>query len=152
MTVGTLMTAEELLQLPDDGMRHELVRGELRTMSPTGSDHGYATGEIAHSLGAYVKSRRLGVMVTGDMGFRISRQPDTVRAPDVAFIRADRVVRGRGFYEGPPDVAFEVISPNDRSSEVKEKTADWLSAGTRAVVLVDPQHETVRIHRPNEVI
>ncbi len=148
MTIGTLMTAGELLRLPDDGWRYELVRGELRKMSPSGARHARVAAQIIVSLGAYVKQRQLGAVYASEAGFRISRHPDTVRAPDAAFVRAERVVDTPGFFDGPPDAAFEVISPGDTYSEIEEKTLDWLRAGVRAVVVVDPRTESVRIHRP----
>ena len=147
MTVATLMTADELLRLPDDGWRYELVRGELRKMSPSGARHGRVAAEIIGSLGSYVKEHRLGAVYAADAGFKISRQPDTVRAPDAAFVRSERVVDTAGFFEGPPDVAFEVTSPGDTYSEIEEKTLDWLRAGVLAVVIVDPRTASVRIHR-----
>jgi len=147
MTVGTLMTADDLLRLPDDGWRHELVRGELRKMSPTGERHGHVAAEIIGSLGPFVKQRRLGRVYASETGFRLSREPDTVRAPDAAFVRAERVVSTTKFFEGAPDVAFEVTSPGDSYSEIEEKTLDWLRAGVRAVVIVDPRTKTARVHR-----
>jgi Uma2 family endonuclease len=152
MTVGTLMSADELLRLPDDGWRHELVRGELRKMSPAGEGHGHVAAEIVASLGPYVKQRRLGRVYAAETGFRISRQPDTVRAPDAAFVRTERVVPSSKFFEGPPDIAFEVTSPGDTYSEIEEKTLDWLRAGVCAVVIIDPQTKTARIHRSADVI
>ncbi len=152
MTVGTLMTADELLRLPDDGWRYELVRGELRKMSPTGESHGHVAAEVLLSLGTYIKQRRLGRTYTAETGFRISRTPDTVRAPDVAFVRAERVVPSRKFIEGPPDIAVEVTSPSDTYSEIEEKTLDWLRAGARAVIIIDPGTKTVRVHRSTGVI
>src|SRR5438270_13850709 len=127
MTVTSLMSADELLQLPDDGNRYELVQGELRKMSPPGADHGGVAAAIIISLGSYVKERRLG-KVYSEIGFRIARKPDTVRAPDAAFVRRERVVKTERFFEGPPDIAFEVVSPNDTYTEVEEKTQEWLRA------------------------
>ncbi|HVR39197.1 MAG TPA: Uma2 family endonuclease [Thermoanaerobaculia bacterium] len=147
MTVATQMTADELLQLPDDGWRYELVHGELRKMSPTGADHGDVAAQIIISLGAHVNQKKLGKVYTAEAGFRISRNPDTVRAPDVAFVRAERVVKTPKYFEGPPDVAFEVVSPSDSYSDIEEKTLDWLRAGVRAVVIVDPRTKSVRLHR-----
>jgi Uma2 family endonuclease len=142
------MTADELLQLPDDGLRHELVRGELRTMSPSGAEHGSVAAEIIASLAAHVKAHKLGKVYASECGFRIERNPDTVRAPDAAFVRQERVVRTPRFFDGPPDVAFEVISPNDGYSEIEEKTLDWLRSGVKVVVIVDPRTRSARVHRP----
>lgn len=140
------MTADELLRLPDDGWRYELVRGELRKMSPTGADHGDVAAQIIASLVLHVKPRRLGKVYSSETGFRISRDPDTVRAPDAAFVRSERVVRTAKFFEGPPDAAFEVVSPGDSYSEIEEKTVEWLRAGARAVVIADPRTKSVRVH------
>jgi Uma2 family endonuclease len=141
------MTADELLALPDDGWRYELVRGELQKMSPAGGRHGDAEMELYVSLGAFVKQHRLGRLYGGDTGFRVAKHPDTVLCPDAAFVRAERVVRTPKFIDGTPDVVFEVISPSDRYTEVEEKTRRWLRAGASVVVLIDPETETVRIHR-----
>src|SRR5436305_1305530 len=124
MTVGTLMTADELLRLPDDRWRYELVRGELRKMPPAGASHGHVAAQVLVSLGSYVKEHRIGRVYAAETGFRISRRPDTVRASDAAFVRAERVVDTAGFIEGPPDAAFEVVSPGDSYSEIEEKTLD----------------------------
>jgi len=142
------MTADELLQLPDDGWRYELVEGELRKISPAGVEHGYVAGKIAISLGSFVYGRKLGRVYPADVGFQLGRDPDTVRAPDASFVRAARVTKTSKYFEGAPDVVFEVVSPNDRYSEIEAKTREYLRAGTLAVVIVDPQTRAVRIHRP----
>jgi Uma2 family endonuclease len=147
MTVGTLMTADELLRLPDDGWRYELVKGELKKMSPSGAQHGLVSTNIIFSLAGHVKARRLGSVYASEAGFIIARNPDTVRAPDAAFVRTERAVDTAGFFVGPPDAAFEVVSPGDSYSEVEEKTGEWLRAGVLAVVIVDPRRKTVRVHR-----
>jgi Uma2 family endonuclease len=151
VTTATLMTADELYDLPDDGWRYELVRGELRKMSPAGAEHGSIAARIIISLGQYVDAHALGVVYATDTGFFIERSPDTVRGPDAAFVRADRVVRTAKFFDGPPDVAFEVISPGDTYSEVEEKTLDWLAAGVRVVVIVDPRRKCATIRRTGDV-
>lgn len=149
MTVVTLQTADDLLRLPDDGWRYELVRGELRKMSPSGARHGRVAAEIVGSLIAHMKRNRTGAVYSSETGFRISRQPDTVRAPDAAFVRSDRVTETAGFFEGPPDAAFEVTSPGDTYSEIEEKTLDWLRAGVKVVVVADPRTKTARVNRPD---
>ncbi len=149
MTVVTMLTADELLRLPADEWRYELVRGELRKMSPSGARHGRVAAEIVGSLIAHVKRNRTGAVYSSETGFRITRQPDTVRAPDAAFVRSERITDTAGFFEGPPDAAFEVTSPGDTYSEIEEKTRDWLRAGVQAVVIVDPRTKTVRVHRTN---
>ena len=156
MTVNTgLMTADDLWELPDDGMRHELVRGELRTMPPTGLDHGDHESVLDGSLGPYVRRNRLGRVFTGDPGFRLTANPDTVRAPDLAFVRLDRLVDGRGprgYFHGAPDLAVEIISPSDRYTDVDEKIEEWLEHGTRLVFVVDPRRQLVTVHRPGQLI
>jgi Uma2 family endonuclease len=148
MTVTSLMTADELLRLPDDGSRYELVRGELRKSSPGGTRHGKIGAAIIISLGAFVKAKRLGEVYNADTGFRIGRNPDSVLAPEASFVRAERVVDTPKFFEGTPDVVFEVVSPGDSYSEVAEKAEEWLRAGTQAVVIVDPARKRAYIERP----
>ena len=143
------MTADELLGLADDGWRYELVRGELKRMSPSGARHGEVAARIIICLGGHVQERKLGTVYASETGFRIAHNPDTVRAPDAAFVRAERLTRTASFFEGPPDVAIEVVSPNDSYTEVDEKTAEWLRAGVRVVIIVDPRTRRVNIHRAN---
>ncbi|HLF97622.1 MAG TPA: Uma2 family endonuclease, partial [Methylococcaceae bacterium] len=99
--------AEDLLRLPDDGMRHELVLGELRTMAPAGANHGNLAMAVALSLGNFVRERHLGRVFAAETGFILARDPDTVRAPDVAFIRQDRLEQTgipTGYWPGAPDL------------------------------------------------
>ncbi len=148
-----LMTADELLSLPDDGYRYELVRGELRKMAPAGSEHGKLSVKITLSLGNYVVAHNLGEVYAAETGFLIGSDPDHVRAPDMAFVRRERVDAAGyvpGYWPGPPDLAVEVISPNDRYTEVAEKVADWLAAGVQLVILVDPRRRTVTCHAPGQ--
>jgi Uma2 family endonuclease len=151
MTVDQkLMTADDLLRLPRGRARHELVRGELRTMPPGGWDHGQEAFDVAFSLAAHVRTHGLGSIATGDTGFRLTKDPDTVRAPDVSFVRSERVpARGSQprYFEGAPDLAVEVISPNDLYTEVDEKVAEWLEHGTQLVFVVNPRCRTVAVHR-----
>ncbi|HVR39099.1 MAG TPA: Uma2 family endonuclease [Thermoanaerobaculia bacterium] len=141
MTVTTSMTAEELLQRPDDGMRHELVRGELRTMAPANAEHGLIIDFLVRHLGNFVVERGLGRLYNSDTGFLISRHPDTIRCPDVPFVRKERVVKTRTFFDGPPDLAIEVLSPSDRLSEVNNKVREYLKAGTELVIVIDYEQE-----------
>src|SRR3954451_15590586 len=123
-----LMTAAEFARLPDDSQRHELVRGAIRTVAPPGFEHGGVTLRCGASLLMHVDAHQLGNVVT-DAGFLLATEPDLVRAPDVAFVtreRADLAGRVRGFWVGAPDLAIEVISPNDLYNEVDEKVADYL--------------------------
>ena len=131
-TVESISTADQLFEAPDLG-RCELLRGELVMMSPAGSKHGVIALRIGGLLMDFVEPRGLGVVFGAETGFCIASNPDTVRAPDVAFVRRERIGGGlpEGFFPGAPDLAVEVLSPNDRASEVLAKVRDWLAAGRR---------------------
>ena len=144
-------TASELFEMPDDGFRYELVKGELRRMSPSGSEHGAVIVNITLLLAQYVKSKKLGVCFGAETGFKIASDPDTVRAPDVAFIRRERIPESgitKKFWPGAPDLAVEVLSPGDTRAEVDEKVEDWLQAGARAVWVINPKRRSVSVYRP----
>ena len=126
------MTADELLHLPDNGMRTELVRGELREMAPAGSQHGRLTVNVTIPLGHYVKTHNLGAVFAAETGYIIERTPDTVRAPDVSFIRRERIEEAGevvGFWPGSPDLVVEVISPGEIYTEVVLTDQDTLDGG-----------------------
>jgi Uma2 family endonuclease len=147
MSTG-IRTAEQLLRNPHIG-RCELVRGQLRKLIPPGADHGRIAGRLFKEIAIHVDAHALGTSFAAETGFLLSRDPDTVRAPDVAFVRAGRApVPARCFYPGAPDLAVEVLSPDDRPGYVREKVAEWLGAGTRAVWVVDPEARTVTVHEP----
>ena len=144
-------TASELFGMPDDGFRYELVKGELRKMSPSGSEHGAVIVNITVLLAQYVKSNKLGVCFGAETGFKIESDPDTVRAPDVAFIRRERIPASgitKKFWPGAPDLAVEVLSPGDTRAEVDEKVEDWLQTGARAVWVINPKRRGVSVYRP----
>jgi Uma2 family endonuclease len=148
------MTADELLRLPRGRARHELVRGELRTMPLFEWPQACAISEVSFVLREYVRTEHLGQVVAG-VGFQLATNPDTVRAAAVAFLRRERVEatgRVRGYWPGPPDLAFEVISPNDLYTEVDEKVAEWLEHGTQLVFVVNPRRRTVAVHRPGQPV
>lgn len=146
MLVPSVTTAEQLLTLHEPGCRHELVRGEVRRMSPAGHWHGAIAARIAALLDTFLRKHELGLAFGAETGFVLARDPDTVRAPDAAFVRAERVLPpGPGYFAGPPDLAVEVISPTDTFSEVHAKALAWLDHGARAVWLVDPTAHTVTV-------
>ncbi len=150
MTTATTITAEQLLRLPDNGMRRELVRGEVREMAPAGNVHGRIAMKAGWRLAQHVEIHNLGVVYAAETGFILGRNPDTVRAPDVAFVRSEVVeaMGGvRGFLPCAPDLVIEVISPGDSYTEVKEKVMEWLDAGCRMVVTIDPRRRTVTVYR-----
>jgi Uma2 family endonuclease len=142
-----IMTAEELLRLPTGmGARYELVEGILRTMAPAGFEHGDIVGELSMRLRQFVRRLRLGRVLGAETGFILARNPDTVRAPDVAFVAEARVAqlgRIRGFFPGAPDLAVEVVSPSDSATEVQQKVDDYLEAGTQQVWVVYPDQQKV---------
>jgi Uma2 family endonuclease len=148
------MTAEELSELPDDGMRHELVEGELRTMTPAGFEHGRLALRMGARILDHVEKHGLGEVLAAETGFLLHRQPDTVRAPDVAFVSADRMPTAAvpGFAELAPDLVVEVVSPSDRASDVAAKAAMWLDAGVRLVWVVDPQARLAAAHHPGGLV
>lgn len=146
-----LLTAADLWQLPHDGMRHELVKGELRTMPPAGFEHGAVEINLTLPLAQHVKAQGLGIVVGGETGFLITQNPDTVRGSDVGFVRRERIEETgipRQYWPGAPDLAVEVVSPNDRVYEVDEKVQEWLEAGTRMVWVVNPRQRNVTVYRP----
>lgn len=151
MTIETRhITAEELLHMPDDGFRYELVRGELRKMTPAGNKHGYLALRIASRLERHVEQNGLGKTYAAETGFKLSSDPDTVRAPDAAFVsqaRLEEVGEIEGFWPGAPDLVVEVISPSDTHTEVVEEALAWLEAGCRMVLAVDPSRRTVTVYR-----
>jgi Uma2 family endonuclease len=144
------MTAEELFALPDDGFRHELVKGELLTMSPSGREHCIVAGRLHTRLGNYVESQKLGEVLCAEAGFKLEENPDTVLAPDVSFLSNELLaLETKGFHPGAPELAVEVLSPSDRKKEVEQKTAMWLTLGAQAVWLVDPRAKTIDVRLAN---
>lgn len=149
-TVTQLLTAEDLLQMPGDGFRYELVKGEIRKMSPAGQRHGRIAARFTWRLAQHVETQRLGAVYSAETGFLLSSDPDTVRAPDVAFVIRERVEETgdvEGYWPGAPDLAVEVISPGDTYAEVEEKTTQWLEAGARMVIVINPRNRTVAVYR-----
>ncbi|MYC07901.1 MAG: Uma2 family endonuclease [Chloroflexi bacterium] len=155
MTTKTqLMTADELLAMPDDGYRYELIRGELIKMAPAGHVHGREGNRVNVRLSMHVYENGLGETYLAETGFVLTRSPDTVLAPDASFVRRERVEEVGdvpGYFPGPPDLAVEVISPNDRLTEVAAKVADWLDHGTLMVIVVNPRNHTAQVHTPDGV-
>ena len=149
MSTATLVTAEQLLLMPNNYWV-ELVEGEIRKMTPPGWRHGVMVSEVGMLLGNHVRKHKLGLVLTGEPGFLLARDPDTVRAPEVAFIRRARLSEApprEAYWPGAPDLAVEVVSPGDTASEVDEKAYAWLDAGTAVVWVVNPAARTVTVYR-----
>lgn len=146
------MTFEDLMHLPEDGYRHELTKGELLTMIPTGGQHGLLALRLGGALAAHIDRHQLGLTCAAETGFILSRQPDTVRAPDVSFISRDRVPSQgvpEGYWDLAPDLAVEVVSPSDSASDVRVKIREFLEAGTHLVWVVYPRLQVVEVHYPS---
>jgi Uma2 family endonuclease len=157
MSTTSQFTAAELLALPMGmGKRYELVLGELRVMSPAGWRHGNVISNLHGLLESHVRRHDLGMMFGAETGFRLTRNPDTVRAPDIAFIARQNLpdeMPHEAFWPGAPDLAVEVLSPDDRTGEVDEKIEAWLTSGAAAVWIVDPKLRTVTIYKTeNDVL
>jgi Uma2 family endonuclease len=150
-TINTesITTAEQLLELPDDFGLCELVRGELIMMNAAGWPHGRVERKILVKMANFVEEHRLGEVSTSDTGFILERNPDTVRSPDVGFVRASRIPSEpiQGFFPGPPDLAVEIHSPSDRPGEIRSKIKQYLETGVVVVWEVDPEARTVTVHR-----
>jgi Uma2 family endonuclease len=152
MTAHALATvsAEELWLLPDDGQRRELVEGEVRVMAPAGFEHGRITSTVNRLLSTHVHQTGSGVTLGAETGFVLAHDPDTVRAPDVAFVtraHAEAIGRTEKYWPEAPDFAVEVVSPSDSFGEVEAKTLSWLDAGTAAVLVLDPTRRTATVYR-----
>jgi Uma2 family endonuclease len=148
-------TAKEFYLLPDDGKRYELVRGALVCMAATGGQHGIIASRLDHRLRSFVEAHDLGEVCAAETGFRLTENPDTVRAPDVSFIARDRVATHgvpEGYWPFAPDLAVEVISPSDRFDEVLTKVQEYLRAGTRLVWVFHPRTKTVTVYRANSEV
>jgi Uma2 family endonuclease len=148
-TVGTKpITAAELLRMGDIG-RCELIYGELVMMSPAGAAHGVVASRFARYLTEFVEEYDLGVVFAAETGFKIESKPDLVRAPDASFVHKARIAQPltRGYFPGVPDLAVEVLSPEDTKREVAEKINMWLAHGTELVWEADPRLMTVIVHR-----
>ena len=144
-----LMTADELLHSNIPDKRTELVRGVLVVREPAGYNHGRVIAQLTGRLWSHVERTAAGQLLGAETGFTLFRDPDTVRAPDIAFVHRDRLPdpASRGFVDLAPDLVVEVLSPDDRPGEILGKVGDWLQAGTRLVWVIDPERRTARIYR-----
>ena len=149
------MTADELFKLPKDEARGELIQGVFYPAMPTGGRHGEIEALLAWRLLNVVQPSGRGRVMTGDPGIVLERGPDTVRAPDVAYFSAERLPPDAdiaGFLDVVPDLIVEVVSPDDRVTEVREKAEMWTSFGARLVWVVWPETMAVDVYRPEESV
>lgn len=148
------MTAEELLRHQPSHKRSELVDGVMRVREPAGFRHGILAGRIGARLHHHVVQHTLGVTLAAGTGFILRRVPDTVRAPDVAFVSNERLPPPgtTGFADVAPDLVVELLSPDDRPGEVLARCGDWLSAGCRAAWVVDPERRELQVYRADGTV
>lgn len=151
-----VMTAEMLEMMPHNGKRLELVKGELRELMPSGIEHGVFTHRLSARLGVFVEDNDLGIICSAESGFIVDRNPDTVRAPDIAFISNERLALLGGFPKGfspiAPDLAAETISPNDLYTDSHDKALMWLEFGTKIVLLINPRKSNITVYRSKKDI
>lgn len=156
MSVTThTMTADDLAAMSPRIGRAELVKGELICMSPAGFEHGKLTTRLSWRIAQHVEETGLGVICAAETGFLLKRNPDTVRAPDIAFVaqsRLDLAGSVRSYWPGCPDLVAEIISPSDTFSEVEAKALEWLEAGCMVVWIVDPKQKHITEYRSSTEI
>ena len=152
-TLKELFTAEDLAHLPSEGRRLELVKGKVYEMAPAGGRHGRTAMNAGTLLNVHVRARQLGQVFAAETGFVIRRNPDTVRAPDAAFVSANRLGTDEipdGFVEVVPDLVVEVASPGDGRTEIREKVEDWVRAGVKLVWVLYPISRSATVYRSVE--
>jgi Uma2 family endonuclease len=149
VSISHLLTAEQLERISIPGKVVELLRGRLIVHEPPGTYHGAIAAKLAYYLGDFAQRHSSGTVFAQDTGFKVGSNPDTVRAPDVAYVRRERTeqIQRRGYAALAPDLLAEVLSPDDRPGEVLEKAANWLAAGTRIVWVIDPERCEARVYR-----
>ncbi len=151
--VPKLLTAEEYLELPDDGQRTELVAGKVVIMNLPGYRHGLLCNRIGRIIGNFAEEHHLGRTLNNDSGIITRRGPDTVRGADVSFYSYARVPENEvpiGYAGASPEIVFEVVSPSNTRRAIEVKTAEYLKAGVTVVCVVDPAYKTVNLHFPDQ--
>jgi Uma2 family endonuclease len=151
-----LVTADELFLMPDTKRGCELVRGKITKYMPAGNLHGVIALKIGRVIGNFVEENNLGVVVAAaETGFIISRNPDTVRAPDAAFIGNEKLAKHgitEKFFPVAPDLAVEVVSPSDKKRDIEEKIKDYLTAGVPIVWIIYPQNRVAAVYRQSNIV
>jgi Uma2 family endonuclease len=136
-------TVEDLLKMPEDGQKYELVDGEI-VVSPTGLIHSEVAAKIIHMIATFLDDHPIGKVFTPDVGIWLAN--GNLRSPDVTFVRNERLPQGKTpdtFGECVPDLTVEVLSPGDKPKRVGEKIGEFLENGVPIVWLVDPARKTV---------
>ncbi len=154
MAVKMLMTAEDVLEMENIG-RWELVKGQLIKMTPSGGEHGKLTIKIGGRLLNFVEARKLGQVFGAETGVFTSRQPDTVRGVDAAFMSNERLAQVSDlskFLTVAPELVAEVVSPTDRWIEIEEKVAEYLTVGVRLIWVIDPRTRSVHVYRASGTV
>ena len=142
------VTIDEFARIPDDDFKYELVSGVVHRMSPVGGLHGVIVARVVGALLDWAEEHHAGAVMT-ETGFVLTTGPDTVRAPDVSFVRRERLPAGglpTSFWRGAPDLAVEVLSPDDRPLDVAAKVREYLTHGVALVWVIDPAAQTVTVH------
>ncbi len=156
MTIATrILTVDDLWNMPGNGEGFELVKGELRPMPPSGHEHSTIGVNLITRINTFVQSKKLGKVTGADGGYVIESAPDTVRAPDIGFVQASRLPGGKRttkFFKGAPDLAVEIVSPDDAYQDIDEKVKEYLEAGVRLVWVVNPRRKSVSVFRADNTI
>lgn len=144
-----VMTAEDLERVSIPGKSTELIRGRLIVSEPPGTNHGRIAARLSYVVSSWVWPRQLGDVFAQDTGFKIETDPDTVRAPDLAFVARERRAQltWRGYSALAPDLIAEIISPDDSPGKVLAKVSAWLEAGVRLAWVIDPERSTAQVYR-----
>jgi len=156
MVVKQLVTAEQLWELPDIlGKQLELVRGEVVAVPSPGAIHNVIANLLFHLLYTFASERRLGIVFGDNMGYVLSRGPDTVRIPDISFVAWDRVPEA-GIPEGswliPPDLAVEVVSPSDHTADVNDKACEYVASGVPLAWVLWPKRRVVSVYTRDQMV
>ncbi len=157
LTDYALMTADELLAYDAGGRRTELVRGQLVVREPAGGAHAGVLFELSVAIGLYLRTPQAvaGRVLVGDPGVWIARDPDTVRAPDLAFVSRERLSDGvlpERFLTVVPDLVVEIRSPTDRTGALLQKVGQWLEAGVTTVWVIDPARRNAQCYEGDGIV
>ncbi len=150
-----LITADELLFMPNTKYGCELVRGKIVRYMPTGISHGIISAKIGRELSNFVSEHKIGIVLGAETGFYIFQNPDTVRAPDSAFIGNEKLAKygiTEKYFPAAPDLAVEVVSPSDRKKDIEDKIKDYLTAGVSLVWIIYPPNRIVAVYRQSNLV